>query len=237
MIRRKKRQCWNQFVCPNGHRDLWDVVRIAKDPLHLQGIMSSLTGQGNTFTSQEEIVSALRRHYQVSNPVSSEISPIILSSPLPFRPAKASSLTAVYKTLSWTANTSTPGPDGIHYRLLKLIKDTQLERAILSDIGCPCDAKGCHPPGRTSALHYCDPQTRKRPFSPKIMETNSAQQHSGQTRGKMCRGPPPGSPSWARRTPSGLQSNAPGQDLVSAFNTLRRRPILDISSSLDQRTE
>lgn len=42
---------------------------------------------------------------------------------------------AVRRGLSKTKNTSAPGPDGVTWKLLKMIKDTKLEKAVLDEVG------------------------------------------------------------------------------------------------------
>jgi len=44
------------------------------------------------------------------------------------------------------SNNSEPGPDGISYRLLKILQDTDLGQAVINDIAYNIDHPTPHPP-------------------------------------------------------------------------------------------
>jgi len=97
---------------------------------------------GVTHNSQDDIVRALCRR---SSPTNNHSTPLIFSSPRPYVHAKSNTLQTVHQALSRTKNSSTPGPDGIHYRLIKLIKDTPLGQALLNDMALTCDLSNPEP--------------------------------------------------------------------------------------------
>lgn len=52
---------------------------------------------------------------------------------------KTSTIRELYHALASTSNASAPGPDKIHYRLIKIIADTPLGQALLNDIALSVD--------------------------------------------------------------------------------------------------
>jgi len=64
----------------------------------------------------------------------------------PYQPASTTTTLSVRRALSRTSNNSAPGPDGISYRLLKILQDTDLGRAVINDIAFNVDHLSPNPP-------------------------------------------------------------------------------------------
>jgi len=95
----------------NGHRDPWDIVRIAKDPFHLQASVESLRGStGTTLSEPEQLVEGFRRQYPLQA-TTSDPGPVVVTSPRTFVRAKETTLTAIYQALVKMSNNSAPGLD------------------------------------------------------------------------------------------------------------------------------
>jgi len=43
LVREMKKECWQGFCEENGEKDLWEIVKWAKDPWHLKATMGDLT--------------------------------------------------------------------------------------------------------------------------------------------------------------------------------------------------
>ena len=149
MIRKSKKETWLGFLEYNKHRNCWEIARIARDPWGLRSYMGDITGeQSVTTTTQEEKVRMFREHNlgpQLAPP------PAVGSSPLPFREALDQSLERGRKALRSTKNCSSPGPDRISYRLLKLLQHTPLVTHLLHDI-CNAAYHSCPLPHSTRDL-------------------------------------------------------------------------------------
>ncbi|KAF8417934.1 hypothetical protein EV426DRAFT_681503 [Tirmania nivea] len=57
MIKRKKKEGWGKFLEEHGHKDPWEVVRIAKDPFKCSPLMGDImTEDGRILTTDQEKV-------------------------------------------------------------------------------------------------------------------------------------------------------------------------------------
>ena len=60
MIAEKKERCWRKYCEKNGRRDLWEVVRWAKDPWRLKTRMRNMTDmEGKRLVTDQEKVEGL----------------------------------------------------------------------------------------------------------------------------------------------------------------------------------
>lgn len=140
LCRKKKKECWNKFLLDSGTRDPWEIVPIAKDQFGIREMMSKLTDQdGNIAETQEELRLSLEKHHLISHNTREDNqdprpTPQVAARPVPFREATRELFDKAYQVLTRTKNNSSPGPDRIPYRLLKLIKDTPLGVALLPDV-------------------------------------------------------------------------------------------------------
>jgi len=111
------------------------VVRLAKDPFRIREAMGDITDQeGKGIKTQQERAEVFIKHNLVSHGAAQPDTPLIAHSPVPFREADEMLVRQVKEMLSKTRNNSSPGPDRLTYRLIKLIKDTDLGRALMHDI-------------------------------------------------------------------------------------------------------
>ena len=123
MIKEKKREHWAAFVeetISGKAQDIWQVIRVARNPFNTRKTMpADLEGK----TTDEDKAQAFIDHYFQG---SEEVEPDNLLSMKGITEDKGVLVDRILKALSTTNNSSTPGPDRISYRLLKLIKDTSL---------------------------------------------------------------------------------------------------------------
>lgn len=77
------------------------------------------------------MVSAFEKHNLISG---APPGPVIVRFPKAYRPANEYTTLLVKEALRKTKNNSSPGPDRIPYRLIKLIQDTNLGEAVINDI-------------------------------------------------------------------------------------------------------
>jgi len=140
LIKNKKRACWRKFLQENGHRDPWNVVWIAKDPLHTKARLHTLTDGNKELSSPQEILQAFRNQHLLKDeyPATTPSPPVGLPQRA-YLPASLSTVRNIQIALSRTSNNSAPGPDRISYRLLKILQDTPLGEAVLNDIAYNTD--------------------------------------------------------------------------------------------------
>ena len=53
MIKTQKKKCWDLFLKERGHRHLWDVIRIAKDPFKMTSTMGDITDKNGVVHSMD----------------------------------------------------------------------------------------------------------------------------------------------------------------------------------------
>ena len=110
------------------------MVRIARGPFRIRECLGNHIDKDKIETStQEEIVEAFQRHHLIINP--DRVPSPTVTSPARHSPAPKATDQDVHAALAKIANNSSPGPDRLSYRLLKLIKDTALGIGYTDGIG------------------------------------------------------------------------------------------------------
>ena len=125
MIRGKKKACWRKFCEETGDKNPWEVVRWARDPFRLGERMGILKDAKGTLlgSNQEKVVGFVRAIIGEDEEG---------GSPGWERayhewPLKDGTLKEmVLKAIRGTSNKSAAGPDGIGYRLIKMVLGTRL---------------------------------------------------------------------------------------------------------------
>ena len=114
--------------------------------------MGDLTGKdGTILRTPQEIVGAFQKHHVMANdsmPTDRHLqatSPMIVASPTRYTRASEEMMEAVRRVLAKTSSSSSPGPDRVNYRLLKLINGTPLSVAVINDIAGTCEGGGGSP--------------------------------------------------------------------------------------------
>ena len=123
IIKTKKREHWSSFVeetVSGKSQDIWQVIWIARNPFNTKKSMPT-TLEGHD-TDKGKAQAIIDQHFRGSE----EEDSYGLQSIKGIQMEKGDLVQKLLKALSTTSNTSTPGPDRISYRLLKLIKDTNL---------------------------------------------------------------------------------------------------------------
>ena len=129
----EKRACWAKFITEQGDKDPWLVAKVARDPFHLRRYMGDLTdAQGNLLITNQDKVKGITEQHLVWVPGDPNQPPPHPSPPVTPQPPHI--INQVKDVLKKTKNYSSPGPDSISYRILKLLADTPLGKAILNDI-------------------------------------------------------------------------------------------------------
>ena len=250
LIRHKKRSCWSKFLQENGKKDPWEVVRIAKDPFHMKARLQSINDKGKILTSQQDILKAFRRqHFLSDRRLEGPDQPAPTHKPC--RLPLPSTVRAILQALSKTSNNSTPGPDGISFRLLKIIKDTDLGQAVINDIAYNVDNPDHSSPPWKALNMVMIPKPGKdhsslqgwRPIvlsntcsklGEKVIADRLQRAHGGfhplqygSRKGRSAIDAMAIIISHTlRETREGARVSLLGKDIVSAFNHLRRQPTL-----------
>ena len=137
MIKRKKEECWNKFIQQNDHHHPWRIINLTRDPFRLREQMGEelQDKEGKILKQDKEKVEGFQEHNFIWAPQQEAITPQdsyiqeeLDDTPLIWREEQ------VDRALTGTKNNSAPGPDGISYRLLKMIRQTTLGKAIIRDI-------------------------------------------------------------------------------------------------------
>ena len=131
LIRRKKEACWRKFCEESGDKNPWEVVRWARDPFRLGKRMGVLRdAAGTQLASNQEKVDGFvcdifgREEGGVKPNWEREY---------PEWPLRAGTLEdMVLTSIRGTSNKSAAGPDGIGYRLIKLVLGTRLGRKLVA---------------------------------------------------------------------------------------------------------
>ena len=116
--------------------DVWKIARVARNPFNLRERCGSLQREDGQVVEEHDEAGKCRAFLEHN---------IICGDPAPESERrdhgtrkvalKAETKTAVRRALSKTKNTLAPGPDGVTWKLLKMIKDTRLGEAVLEDVG------------------------------------------------------------------------------------------------------
>ena len=128
MIKQKKREHWSSFIEETVSRkaqDIWRVIRVARNPFNTRCVMPArLDEDGGCDTDDQKAQAFVKQHFQGSEEEQTHNGFLRSLKGLPKDRAKLAEL--LWQALSKTNSHSTPGPDRISYRLLKLLKDTRL---------------------------------------------------------------------------------------------------------------
>ena len=133
MIREKKRNCWQKFLKEHSTKDLWEVVRLAKNPWGSKRRMKTLKDLDGKVIEEEDRAEALEKaHFLWQDRVAEEEEED--------RREDAPGLgreelkDKVLDALSRTSNTSAPGPDGISYKIIKWGNKSILGEYVIDDV-------------------------------------------------------------------------------------------------------
>lgn len=144
LIKKKKKECWAKFLKDEVNRDLWEVVRIARNPFGIRESMRKIRDEdGTELESQQDRVQAFQKQNLISNPLQAQCL-VIAHSSMPFKEAAGATLRLIHGALQKTKKNSLPGPGRIPYRLIKFIMDTDLGRCRLHDLATTVEGSA-HP--------------------------------------------------------------------------------------------
>ena len=126
-IRKAKRIQWVE-----EGKSVWDIVRVARKPFNLQTKCTKIEDeQGEIHREDGGIAAAFVKHNIITEAREGEEE---TEGPTRRRQPSDMAMKRVRRALSRTKNKSAPGPDGISWRLLKVIKESALGQAALEDI-------------------------------------------------------------------------------------------------------
>jgi len=111
---------------------VWDIVRVCKNPFGMRERCGTLTDkEGKSYETAEEKRRAFIAQNLITNPAAARA----VVGQQPRQPPSADTMVKLRHALKKTRNGSAPGPDGISWKLLKMISGTALGRAVLEDVG------------------------------------------------------------------------------------------------------
>jgi len=136
LVREKKKECWQKFCKEHGKKDPWEIVKWAKDPWHLTGTMKKLVDvEGVELeTDGEKVTRLVKDHFswredgrgvEEAEREEEKRGPTDRQGQLEEE---------VRKALSGTSNSSAPGPDGIGYRLIKMVLGRKLGDELMKEV-------------------------------------------------------------------------------------------------------
>ena len=132
LIQEGKRKSWEDFCTESGEKSPWEVVRWAKDPWRLKERMGRLRGADRRWLESEgDKVDVL-----VSDLFGGDVSRAAGDAgervECPYTGDKV--MRWVRDALSRTKNNSAAGPDGVGYKLIKMVRDTKLGSEVLGEV-------------------------------------------------------------------------------------------------------
>lgn len=155
-IRKAKREMWVQWV--EEGKSVWDIARVARNPFNLKTRCTKVEDEeGRVHSEDKDIGAAFIKHNIMEAREDEGEEEEIAQAPR--RTPREAAMRRVRRALSKTKNKSAAGPDGISWRLLKMIKGTALGQAVLEDV--------------------------QRPLQGHRKKTNSFGKHGGETRGEV----------------------------------------------------
>lgn len=132
LIKEKKKSCWAKFLEEQGHRHPLEVIRLARDPFGTMKAMGDLRDeQGDLLPTDQDKVKAFQDSLLVGD-TKRALTQRKVTSKGPARAASERALAEVEEALNGTKNSSSPAPDQIPYKLMKLIRHTKLGKACLN---------------------------------------------------------------------------------------------------------
>jgi len=136
-IRKAKKEMWTSWISEG--REVWDIVRVCKNPFGMRERCGTLKdGAGNQYESREEKLQAFTAHNLIIDPAEERTAVRQQQRRKPSEEA----MTRIRHALKKTRNNSAPGPDGISWKLLKILKDTGVGRAVIEDAGQVAERRG-----------------------------------------------------------------------------------------------
>lgn len=137
MVREKKKKYWKRFCKENSEKDLWEVVKWAKDLWRIREVMKSLKDiDDNLLNTDEEKEEGLVRNHFGSNEGGRKLDKEeerMVDKGVD-RNALEEMVIKVKTALSRTQNSSAAEPDGISYRFIKTIKDSILREKLIEEV-------------------------------------------------------------------------------------------------------
>jgi len=127
---------WTSWVSEG--KEVWDIVRVCKNPFGMRERCGTLKdGAGNRYETSEEKLRAFTAHNLITDPTEERAAVRQHR-----RPPSTETMTHIQHALKKTRNSSAPGPDGISWKLLKMLKDTEIGRAVIEDAGQVAERRG-----------------------------------------------------------------------------------------------
>jgi len=131
-IKESKAKCWQDWI--EERRDVWQIARVSKNPFQLRKRCHALEKEEGSIIhedDQEGKCRAFIEHNVIYGQC--EATPDVRRTARITPPTRV--MDRVRRALGRTKSSSSPGPDGVTWRLLKALKDTKLGKAVLEDIG------------------------------------------------------------------------------------------------------
>lgn len=131
-IKESKAKCWGDWI--EEGKDVWKIARVVRNPFMVKERCSSLETEDGRIIQQDDPEGKCRAFVE-HNVIHDYSEPVTNSQKTTRITPTPRTMERVGKALGKTKCSSSPGPDGISWRLLKALKDTWLGKAILEDIG------------------------------------------------------------------------------------------------------
>jgi len=127
-IRKAKRAMWTNWV--EEGKEVWDIVRVCENPFGARERCGTLRdGRGRTYETNEKLRGFVA-HNLITEPAEARQDPGRQERRWPAQ----DTIYRVEQALKKTRKNSAPGPDGVSWKLLKMIRETTLGKAILDDV-------------------------------------------------------------------------------------------------------
>lgn len=127
-IKQAKAECWAKWI--QEGRDVWQCARVARNPFGMNKRCGDITAEDGTVATEDQEKGRLFAQYNLVNELRAATD-IRHTTKRVF--AGNHQMAAIHQLLKKIKNTSTPGPDGISWRLWKIIKDTEIGRRAIED--------------------------------------------------------------------------------------------------------
>jgi len=138
LVREKKKECGQAFCEENGEKDLWEIVKWAKDPWYLKAKMRDLTDTMGVplKTDNEKKNGLIIDHFGWRNEGRKvdEIEEERERYPGLTSISQEKMEELVRKDLVGTSNKSAPGLDSIGYKLIKRVLDIEFRRELIREV-------------------------------------------------------------------------------------------------------
>lgn len=131
-IRESKAKCWGDWI--EQGKDMWQIMRVARNPFQLKERCHTLELEDGTIIQEDDSEGKCRAFVEY-NVIHGHSETVVNNRKTTRITPSKRVMEQVRRALEKTKSLSTPGPDGISWRLLKAIKDTKLGTVVLEDIG------------------------------------------------------------------------------------------------------